>query len=96
MNRPILYIDFNRMIDEDLCLLSSEDAVLDAEGRVTVLHEGLPITVYDDDIDNNGQIDNLVAEGVVERNKITTGPSACVKWCCRIDENGVRHQSEIK
>lgn len=93
MKEPRLYVDFNEMLEPDLVLLSKEDTTVDSHGNVVVLREGLPVRIYDEDSDINGNVDNLIAEGVAERN-IATGWSAVAKWCCRIDSNGIRHESE--
>ena len=93
MDRPRLYVDFNEMIEENLVLLSKEDEKIDSGGAVVKLTEGLRVYVYMDDIDENGKPDNLLAEGVAERNT-RGGWSAAAKWCCRIDDSGIRRASD--
>jgi hypothetical protein len=95
MSRPRFLVDFNEMVDANTVLLSVEDTKVDASGAVVQLHEGLPISVYMDDRDASGNIDNLLANGVVIKNK-ESGWSAHVKWCCRIDDDGIRSQSEVQ
>ena len=90
---PRLYVDFNEMLEPGLVLLSKEDTKIDTHGNVVFLREGLHVKIYDDDSDINGNVDNLIAEGVVERN-VATGWAIAAKWCCRIDGNGIRHESE--
>lgn len=94
MTRPVFYVDFNEMVDADTVLLSVDDSKKDASGVVVLLREGMLVSIYMDDHDENGAIDNLVAQGVVVRNSRTDW-SAHVKWCCRIDGNGIRAQSEV-
>lgn len=94
MSRPVFYVDFNEMVDADTVLLSAEDTKVDVSGVIAQLHEGMLVSVYMNDEDENGNIDNLVAEGIVVRNT-EAGWSAHVKWCCRIDSNGIRVQSNI-
>lgn len=94
MKRPLFYVDFNEMIDANTVLLSVEGSKVDAHGRTVQLQEGMPVSVYMDDVDENGNVDDLVANGVVEKNT-QSGWSTHVKWCCRIDDNGIRPQSEI-
>ena len=65
-------------------------------GEPTLLHEGMLIEVYDDDVDDDGNPDKLMAQGVVERNKSTGHHLSQVKWCCRIDHNGIQHESDRK
>lgn len=52
------------------------------------------VTAYDEDIDEHGERDDLVARGTVEP---SPGWLQCKgsRWILRIDENGVRHQSDI-
>lgn len=95
MRVPIIYVDFNHMVEPDLVVLSSTDSVLDASGVLVLLSVGLRVSVYTDDLDENGNIDNLVANGVVEQN-VASDWSSWAKWCCRIDRDGIRPQSEIQ
>ena len=95
MKKPMLYVDFNEMLESNLVLLSAGDTKTDSRGEVVSLREGLEVVVYMDDMDDNGNIDNLVASGVVERNTSTTGWAGHVKWCCRIDSSGIRYESAL-
>jgi hypothetical protein len=94
MTKPMLYVDFNEMLEPNLVLLSATDAKTASNGTVVLLSDGLKVSVYMDDTNEHGHPDNLVATGVVEVNQ-STGWGAHVKWCCRIDTNGIRHQSEL-
>lgn len=94
MSEALLYVDFNEMLERDLVLLSKTDTKIASNGEVVSLSAGLPVSVYSDDTGEHGHPDNLVATGVVEANQ-HSGWSAHVKWCCRIDGNGIRHQSEL-
>jgi len=91
--KPEFYVDFNEMVESDLVLLSSVDVKRTSDDADIELREGMEIIIYMDDFTDDGRRDNLVAEGVVERNH-SSDWSAHVKWCCRIDLNGIRHQSE--
>jgi hypothetical protein len=53
------------------------------------------VTAYDEDSDEQGERDDLVATGTVEPapDWLTCNGS---KWVLRIDENGVRHESELR
>ena len=94
MQRPVFSVDFNEMVDFDLVLLSAEDSKVDASGATIQLREGMMISIYMDDFDDAGNADNLVATGVVEKNS-KSGWANHVRWCCRIDRDGVLPQSEI-
>lgn len=91
---PLFYVDFNEMVEGDLVLLSVGDSKVDASGATILLREGMQVCMYMDDLDEKGNIDNLVATGFVEKN-LQAGWSSHVKWCCRINENGIRSESEI-
>lgn len=94
MHRSNFYVDFNEMVDANTVLLSADDSKVDACGVPVQLHEGMLVSVYMDDLDENGNVDNLVANGVVGKTAEGGWP-AHVKWCCRIDSDGIRPQSEI-
>ncbi|AXI04029.1 hypothetical protein [Aquirhabdus parva] len=95
MSKSMLYVDFNEMLEPDLVLLSATNDKADINGNKVLLSEGLQVIVYMDDMDDKGNPDNLIAVGVVERNH-SSGWSSHVKWCCRIDNDGIRHMSEIR
>lgn len=92
LQKPRIYVDFNEMIDFDLVLLSQKDTKLNSEGVEVELSEGMGIDIYMDDEQANGFKDNLIASGIVEKNR--SGLFEITKWCCRIDENGIQHESE--
>lgn len=94
VERPLFYVDFNELMEFDVVLLSQTDTKKDVQGKDVQLSEGLPIAIYSDDFGQDGKPDNLVAEGVVIANKYT-GSFPHVKWCCRISNPGIRHQSDL-
>ena len=85
--------DFNGLFSQVLCL-SHSDTCVDADGNTVTLRAGMALTAYDEDVDENGNRDDLLASGIVE-------PSpewlACrgSRWVLRIDEHGVRHESDL-
>ena len=64
MDKARIYVDFNEMVDDNTVLLSKEDTKVDSEGNTITFHEGMPVSIYTDDEDENGEKDNLIAEGV--------------------------------
>ena len=94
MTRPVLYVDFNEMVDANTVLLCADDFKKDVSGAPVELHEGLLVSIYTDDEDEHGAVDNLIAQGVVVRHSCPDFYPH-VKWCCRIDGNGIRHQSDV-
>ena len=93
MKRPQFYVDFNELLESDLVALSARDEKLSSTGEKILLREGLVIDVYSDDLNDKGEPDNLIASGVVERNS-SSGWAKEIRWCCRIDAQGIRHESE--
>ena len=76
-----------------LCL-SHGDSCLDEDGVSVVLEEGMRLTAFDQDADEYGNPDNLVASGVVARTPEWLEHSGS-RWVLVIDENGVRNESEL-
>jgi hypothetical protein len=95
MQKFVFHVDFNEMLEANLVLLSAGDEKLDDQGKIVLLREGLEVTVLMEDFDVTGRVDSLVAIGVVEQNRSDASWGRHVKWCCRIDNRGIRHQSEI-
>jgi len=87
-----LKADFNGLFGDVLCL-SHADSCLDSNDAMIQLQEGMLVRAYEDDIDDDGNPDELFAEGTVERSPDWL---ACLgsKWILKIDENGVRHESD--
>lgn len=96
MKEPRIYVDFNEMVEEDLVLLSKTDYKLDSAGNLVLLFEGLLVKIYMDDVDEAGNVDNLIAEGIVEKNTITDSWGSAAKWNCRINKEGIYHESDNK
>jgi hypothetical protein len=96
VERARFRVDFNELLEQNLVLLSREDTRLTSSGESVLLHEGLAIEVYDEDLDDEGGPDCLVASGIVERNVSSARWAQHVKWCCRIDSNGIQHESDLE
>jgi hypothetical protein len=94
MDRPRIYVDFNEMLDVDLVLLSKTDTTPDSDGNLVELREGMRVCIYSEDIGDDGEPDNLIADGIAERNARSDWSSPA-RWCCRIDAAGIRHESDL-
>lgn len=94
MKEARIYVDFNEMIECDLVLLSKTDFKKDSDGNTIEFKEGKKIKIYMDDENDLGEQDNLIANGKVELN--ISGLFPVCKWNCRIDENGIRNESELQ
>jgi hypothetical protein len=88
--------DFNGVFGDLLCL-SHSDTCVDEDGATVNLPTlaGSVVTAFDDDCDDTGAPDDLIATG-----KVVPSPDwlQCrgSRWALQIDENGVRHQSDVK
>lgn len=87
--------DFNGIIDEGLLCLSHEDTCRMRAGGVVHLRAGMVLTVFDSDADEHGDPDDLFATGVVEPSPEYAQCRGSV-WCLRIDEDGIRNESELR
>jgi hypothetical protein len=86
--------DFNGLFGELLCL-SHWDTCEDADGNVVTLKAGMVVTAFDEDADEHGNPDDLIASGTVERSPRWLRCNGS-RWVLRIDRDGVRHESELK
>jgi hypothetical protein len=75
-----------------LCLSHGETAE-DEEGRVIFLEEGMTATAFDEDADENGNRDDLIANGVVVKSPDWLQCYGS-KWALEIDGRGYHHESE--
>jgi hypothetical protein len=57
--------DFNGLIGEILCL-SHKNTCEDTVGNSVTLGAGMLLTVFDEDVDDNGNRDDLIATGTVK------------------------------
>ena len=94
MLRPRLIADFNGLFGDLLCL-SHSDTCRDENGQTVTLSSGMEVTAFDEDVNDHGERDDLVASGTVEPSPDWLQCNGS-RWVLRIDANGVRHQSEVK
>jgi len=89
-----LRADFNGLFGDLLCL-SHGDTCRDESGAPVHLKAGMTVTAFDEDADENGNPDNLIANGIVEPSPDWLQCKGS-KWVLKIDEAGVRHESDLK
>lgn len=89
--------DFNGLFGTDdggtpLCL-SHGDTANDVNGQPIVLREGLAITAFEPDPDKDGNMDSLIAHGLVIRSPEWL---QCLgsRWALQVDKRGIYHESE--
>jgi hypothetical protein len=93
-DRLRLRADFNGLFGDILCL-SHDDTCRDQFGNVIELKAGLRAIAFDEDFDEHGQRDDLLASGIVETSPAWLQCNGS-RWCLKIDQFGVRHESDIK
>jgi hypothetical protein len=84
--------DFNGVFGNLLCL-SHGDTSKDESGVEVVLRSGMVLTAFEEDIDDLGQRDDLIATGTV---KPSPDWLACngSRWVLEINADGVQHESD--
>ena len=96
MDKARIYVDFNELVARNIVLMSRDDTKVDSHGNKIAFYEGMSVSIYSDDISNNGEIDNLVAEGIAIKLDLSSFPNwQHVRWCCLIDSNGIMHESDL-
>jgi hypothetical protein len=75
--------------------LSHEDTCEDANGNLVTLKTGLILTAFEEDVDEHGKRDDLIASGIVERSPEWLQCNGS-RWALKIDRNGVRHESDLQ
>ena len=89
-----IHADFNGLFKELLCL-SHKETCIGADGQDIMVREGMTAIAFDEDVDDDGNPDNLVALGTVERPPEWLRCNGS-RWVLRIDHNGVRHESDLR
>lgn len=92
---PRICVDFNEMLESDLVLLAKDDTKVDSAGTLVTFYEGMDVAIYNEDRNEDGVRDDLIAEGTVERNVAPQQWAKAAKWCCRINKDGIRYESSI-
>jgi hypothetical protein len=90
---PRLRADFNGLFGELLCL-SHTDTALDDMGKPVILSAGMSATAFEEDADEQGHPDYLVASGIVERSPRWLRCNGS-RWVLKIDRNGVRNEGKL-
>lgn len=97
MNKVRIAVDFNEMVDVDVIMLSQTDIKSDSQGNMVILYEGMPVSLYEEAVYENGEVDYLLAEGIVIKHDLETYPFfSHVKWFRRIDSDGIQNKPELR
>lgn len=97
MEQARIYVDLNERVDKDIFLLSKEDSKVDSKGNIVTFYENMPILIWSDDCDEEGNPDNLLADAVAIKADLSICSNwSYVKWWCRIDMSTMIHESEYR
>jgi hypothetical protein len=84
-----IYADFQKADDEGRLILTCLGTLKDLNRYGVQLSEGLRLTFYSDDADENGNSDDLIVEGITHYDK------ASEQWTAIIDWNAIKHTSDF-
>jgi hypothetical protein len=87
MVKPKIYADFHNADAHGRLRLNSVGTMEDLSRQQVELQEGLLLTLYSDDLDEKGQLDKLLVDGVASFSE----EERC--WVAAIDWNAIRHAS---
>ncbi len=88
MPRPRVYADFHNLDDANRLRLTCRGTTEDLRRLGIQLQDGLALTFYMDDADNEGQPDEILVDGEVSYH----AAEQC--WVARVDWSTVRHASD--
>jgi|ERR1051326_3938220 hypothetical protein len=89
MVNPKVYADFQNTDPQGRIRLNCVGTIEDLSRQQIELHDGLHVTLYSDDVDKNGQTDELLADGVVSFSET----EHC--WVASIDWSAIHHASDL-
>jgi len=91
IDKPRIRVDFNELAQDGVVLLSKTDEVTYSDGNRVTLTEGLAVAIYEYNHYDDGLKEFLLADGFAELNDPNENGewTKNVKWCCRINENGI-------
>lgn len=87
MVQPRIYADFHNADSQGRLRLNCVGTVEDLGQQRIELREGLLLTLYSDDLDAKGELDELLVDGVVS----FSNEEHC--WVAAIDWSAIRHVS---
>jgi hypothetical protein len=88
MSKPNIYADFHNADSQGRLRLNAVWTLEDLSRQRVELHPGLQLTLYSDDLDDQGQLDELLVEGVVSYSE----EEHC--WVASVDWAAIRHASD--
>jgi hypothetical protein len=88
MVKPKINVDFHNADSQGRLRLTCVGTMEDLAQQQVELRDGLVLTLYSDDLDDKGQLDELLVEGVVSFSE----EEHC--WVAAIDWAAIRHASD--
>lgn len=85
----IIYADTNKYDEEYRLILTTFGTHRDLEKHKIILENGLNLTFYMDDADENGNEDNLIFDGEVQYDELNK------RWVAVINWDNFRHVSDL-
>ena len=85
-----VYADFQKVDDEGRLILTCAGTARDLARHRIELREGLVLTFYSDDADDDGNPDDLLVEGTVRYD------AAAGHWVALIDWGAIKHASDYQ
>jgi hypothetical protein len=89
MVMPKIYADFHNADSSGRLRLTCVGTLEDLSRQQVELREGLTLTLYSDDLDDKGDLDELLIEGVASFSK----EEHC--WVAAVDWDAIRHASDV-
>jgi len=87
MTKPV-YADFHNADSQGRLRLNCVGTIEDLARQQIELREGLTLTFYSDDLDDDGALDKLLVDGIVSFSE----EEDC--WVATIDWHAIRHSSD--
>ncbi len=88
MVKPRVYADFHNADSQGRVRLNCDGTIEDLSRQQVELRDGLVLALYSDDADDQGQLDELLVDGVVTFSE----QERC--WVATIDWPAIRHASD--
>ena len=88
MVKPKIYADFHNADSQGRLRLNCVGTVEDLSRQGIVLREGMLVTLYSDDLDSEGRMDELLVDGIASFSK----EEHC--WIATIDWAAIHHASD--
>jgi hypothetical protein len=88
MVKPKVYADFHNADANGRLRLNCVGTIEDLARQGITLHDGMALTLYSDDLDAKGQLDELLVDGVVSFSE----EEHC--WVAAVDWSAIHHASE--